>query len=153
MDKKNRNEEMIDAVKKEIHDSNYIDDSVSFDEIPVEDNSIYKVFDNQDFDYSILSYLNREMFDSYDKASSQKLEGNIIVKTVKAIIRKMNRFLTEPIIKTQKDFNKLTVESISQTRSYISKTIKEKEELEKTIEELKKEVEHLKNRISESEEK
>ena len=109
-------ENILSEIKQEIELKGYHEDILSFDEIPIGND---RKINNDKFDINSLkeslSYINSY----YEIQINRPLTGNILVKGIKKIIRKLINFQLAPIVERQNYFNAHTVRVLNNITKYI----------------------------------
>ncbi len=150
-------EAVMDEIRAEIKEKGYKSDMLSFKEVVnVSPASVEAESPIEDLHGAIV-YLN----DSYYVVESIPVTGNVFVRFIKRILRKLLRFYVKPIVMSQNDFNALCVRAFNDINGYIDEASKvnlpELENrinmLELKIKTVTKENEYLEARIKELENK
>lgn len=147
-------ESVMDEIRAEIKEKGYKSDMLSFSEV-VSITPVSTATPSLEDLHGAIVYLN----DSYYILESIPVTGNIFVRFIKKILRKLLRFYVKPIVMSQNDFNALCVRAFNDLNAYVeeaSKTNMSEIENKLNVLELKiktvtKENELLAERISELE--
>ena len=150
-------EDIMNEIRAEIREKGYTSDVLSFKELmsvsPSYSQAGSAVYDLQ----GTVIYIN----DSYSVAESVPVTGNVIVRFIKKIIRKLLRFYVKPIVMSQNEFNALCARALTDVSTYITESAGKSVDalegrisaLEQKLDALTKENESLKEKLSRLESK
>ena len=149
-------ESVMNEIRAEIKEKGYTSDMLSFKEV-VSITPMTTATPSLEDLHGAIVYLN----DSYYIMESIPVTGNIIVRFIKKILRKLLRFYVKPIVMSQNEFNALCVRAFNDLNAYVveaSKTNLSEIENRLNVLDLKvktvtKENEMLRERIAELESK
>ena len=112
-------ESVMNEIRAEIREKGYTSDMLSFKEVVSVTPVATGTPSLEDLQGAIV-YLN----DSYYILESIPVTGNIFVRFIKKILRKLLRFYVKPIVMSQNDFNALCVRAFNDLNAYVSEASK-----------------------------
>ena len=150
-------ESVMNEIRAEIKEKGYTSDMLSFKEVVSVLPSSFEAGSAVEDLRGEIVYIN----DSYVIAESVPVTGNIFVRFIKKILRKLLRFYVKPIVMSQNEFNGLCVRAFNDINAYVDETSKtditefenKLNVLELKLKTVTKENEMLAERISELEKK
>ena len=112
-------ESVMNEIRAEIKEKGYTSDMLSFKEVVSVTPVATGTPSLEDLQGAIV-YLN----DSYYILESIPVTGNIFVRFIKKILRKLLRFYVKPIVMSQNDFNALCVRAFNDLNAYVVEAAK-----------------------------
>ena len=112
-------ESVMNEIRAEIKEKGYTSDMLSFKEV-VSVTPVATGTPSLEDLHGAIVYLN----DSYYILESIPVTGNIFVRFIKKILRKLLRFYVKPIVMSQNDFNALCVRAFNDLNAYVSEASK-----------------------------
>jgi len=150
-------EAVMDEIRAEIKEKGYKSDMLSFKEVTSISTASAGTDSMLEDLHGAINYINC----SYYIVESIPVTGNVFVRFIKKILRKLLRFYVKPIVMSQNEFNAFCVRAFNDISGYIEETSKvdvlqlenRLDMLELKIKTVTKENEQLQERIKELESK